>query len=330
LEIIVATSTELEVCLRRWLIWLRADDKAASTLEQYGYQLERLRVWLAERGIERPDQLERPVLEEYLAELHGVWAAATVRQAVSAARSFVRWLRRERWIDKKRKRRLLKALKPPRSSQKHAQRTLTIAEVQTLLARCDPETTKGVRDAALIGLLLDSGLRAREIRRLRLRDLEFGVRLAPGPEGWIEVNRVLAEIKGDKRRYGYMGQRTAGLLQRWLNARQAVARPGEEALFVSVGGTTPGAAFSRYGLRAILKRLGRQAQLNGVSPHAFRRAFACVMELAGASTRTTQILGRWENLEMVIHYQRDLEAALQYNQFAPLDFIERLDKRPDS
>lgn len=318
LEILVAPSTEMEVATKRWLIWLRAKGKSTATQDKYSYHLERLRVWLLERGVDRPDGMSRLLLDEYVAELHERWSPATVKQAVGGMRSFVRWAEDMGRIRKKQLKALLKALTLPKVPVR-TQRTLRMSEVETLLAVCDLKTAKGQRDAALVSLLIDSGLRASEVRRLQVDDLEFEVELMPG----VVVNRLSTIVKGNKQLPGYFGRRTARYMSAWLETRDQVAARGANEVFVSLGGPTPSTALSADGLRVILRKLGRKVGLKGVSPHAFRRGFACALEMAGASTRTIQQLGRWDELDMVLLYTRDYNAGMAYSRLAPLDYGER-------
>jgi len=66
-----------------------------------------------------------------------------------------------------------------------------------------------------------------------------------------------------------------------------------------------------------------------VSPHAFRRAFACISTKAGAPSRVVQKIGRWDDIRMVERYTKALQAGKLYRQYSPADFVEngRQDKR---
>jgi integrase/recombinase XerD len=311
----VATSADLEAVLKRYATNLKTK-VAPSTQEKYTYHMKCLRLWLAERGVYEPGAITRQHLEEWVSELHDEWGKATIKQAVAAARNFFRWLEEVDLLSKKQRKKLFKALPLPKV-EKNEQRTLSLGEIQALLAVCDPSRATGSRNLPLIELLVASGLRAAEIRRLQVSDLEFGVRLAPE----VVVNRLTVVIKGNKRRAGYFDERTAEHLRAWLAVRARIAAPGVPEVFVSIGGTTRGRALSRDGLKVILRKLGQEAGVKGVSPHPFRRAFACLLQMAGANVRTIQELGRWDDPDMPLLYTRAFEAALVYNQFAPMDFI---------
>lgn len=311
IQLIVAPADPFSLSLSEFKIYLRSERRSPRTISAYLYHLDRLRLWLVERGIVSPDQVLVGHLREWKADLFDTWAPATVRQACAAAKAFFAWTEQPA---------LCAVLKVPRV-RSGPQRTLTIEEVGALLAVCDGGA-KGLRDRALMSLLLDSGLRSAEVCRVKVSDLEFGVMILPG----IRANRIVIEVKGGDRRPAYFGKATAEALRRWLDVRRAI----DGSLFVGIGGTQPGQGITPDGLRAILRKIGDAAGVSGVSPHAFRRAFACLLEQAGASTREVQELGRWSNLDMVLLYTRDYRAAVKYPAIAPLDFIARQSGRADS
>lgn len=317
---LLATSTELEVAIKSYKTWLKKERRSEATQEKYGAHLERLRLWLAERGVVEFKAITWLMLEEWVAELYGIpWGPSTVKQAVAAARGLVRYSTERRWLEASHEEELMRSLKLPKVP-KNPQRTMGMEEIEKLLAGCDLETAKGLRDAAIISLLTDSGFRATELCRIKVGEIQLAYMLMPG----VVVNRIVTQVKGGKEAVGYFGKRTEALLKAWLTLRGRYAGPGVTELFVSTGGNTPGEPLTRQGLKAILRKFGDSLEVARVSPHAFRRAFACLLNLAGVSSRDAMELGRWESLEMVLLYQRDIQAAKVYSGVAPIDFLTRL------
>ncbi len=321
--------TDLELDVEHFLIALRQAGCSSETIEKYKWQLDRLLVWLAERDVVRLDDLSRLLLREWGAGLYDLkckvgpkarskkpkgWEPATIRHAIFIVRSFLNWCWEEELIAEN----LAGALKPPKD-KKRLQRTLNIDEIQELIKICDLHTLKGLRDAALVSLLTDSGLRSCEVRRLAIENVQFGVRL-----GKYLVNMVEVIGKGGDEKSAFFGQATAERIQNWLEVRPTEADVDE--LFVSIGGSTPRQPFTRHGLRITLTKLGNKAGVKGVTPHAFRRSFACIADEAGASTRKIQSWGGWSDIKMVERYTRAMQAGKQYNRYSPMDYIESLDE----
>lgn len=312
------TSSELQITSREWLTALRQEGASEATLTQYEWHTLRLADWLAGRGVTEPAALSKTLLREWGASLHEDWSPATVRQAVSAAKNFLTWCRDEEIIDEP----LANALRLPKNKKRAVYRTFTEEEISLLIARCDSTTAKGLRDIALIHLMIDSGLRASEVCRLRIGDIQVGVKSG---EGFTNV--LVVKGKGGTELPSYFGQDTADALYAWLDVR--LARPGVEEVFVSVGGLTPGSPLTREGLRAMLYKLCDKVGIKRGSPHALRRAFACIAHDSGASSRQIMEWGRWSNIQMVERYTRAYEAGRRYAKHSPMDYI-RGNKKPDA
>ena len=140
-----------EPVIREYLIASRQEGKSETTLRQYGWNLQKLVAWLADRQVDQPDKVTRTLLREWGAELYEHWSPATIKQAVSAAKSFFAWCHDEGLIVED----VGKVLKLPKV-KKQVQRTLSVEEIWTLIVACDTDTAKGVRDRGLVSLLVVS------------------------------------------------------------------------------------------------------------------------------------------------------------------------------
>ena len=83
----------------------------------------------------------------------------------------------------------------------------------------------GWRNAAIVSLLFDSGLRSGELCRLGVCEVDLSER------------ELKVLIKGGNTMPGWFGAATTARLKRWLSVRSAW--PGIETVFVGIGGTTP-------------------------------------------------------------------------------------------
>jgi site-specific recombinase XerD len=296
-----------ESVVKEYLVALRQEGKSDATRRNYGWHLGKLFEWLTDQQIDQPDGVSRSLLREWGAELYDYWSTATIKQAVSAAKSFFKWCHEEGLAREN----VGKALKVPRVKAR-IQRTLSIEEIVALINACDVNTIKGLRDRALVSLLVDSGLRAGEVCHLEVTDVDL-------------KRGVLAVIgKGGDMDYAHFSPITSEYLGVWLEVRPSL--PWVTTLFVAIGGITPHRPLTVRGLRIALKKLGEKAGVPGVSPHAFRRCFACIVTEAGASSRSLQLFGRWEDIRMVERYTRALKAAKLYPQYSPMSYIEKMTK----
>jgi len=319
IQFVVATepTTELELAVEEFLLAKRQVGRSPATIAKYKEVLDPVVMWLAQQQVYAPADLDndagRRLLRRWGAGLYdnGI-ALATVRHRTATVRSLLGWLFEERLIEND----LRSVLKLP-TVKPEPQRTLSYDEVLKLLATCD-DSPLGVRNRALINFLVDTGLRASELCRTKISDLQFDVKFST-PQGEVVTNLVNVRGKGGHRDVAWFGQETARCLRAWLPLRQSAG----PCLFVSIKGITPGHPLTVAGLRTILLKLGRVAGVSQVSTHAFRRSMACLAEEAGASTREVMEYGRWGSLELVERYTQAYQAGRRFAQFSPADYVSR-------
>ena len=139
------------------------------------------------------------------------------------------------------------------------------AEIDRELAALDGEGPLPLRNRALVELVYSAGLRSAEAVGLDLADVDFEQEL-------VHVRRG----KGGKERVVPLGEEAAHRLAVYLrDARPALARGAEDALFVSTRG--------RRLDTSTLRRLAPH-------PHRLRHAFATHLLEGGADLRTIQEL----------------------------------------
>ena len=212
---------------------------------------------------------------------------------------------------------ILRHIDRPRPEQRAIQ-PLDRAAVEALLATCDHTTTytrpgkrqcrntrpTGLRDRAILLLLLDTGMRASELIELATDHAD------------LKSRRVLVEGKGNKERVLPISARTAQALWRYLASRPD-PRGNTTRLFVS----DQGAPISRHALARMLKRLGRRAGIPDVHPHRLRHTFAIQFLRNGGNGYVLQSLLGHSTMEMVRVYlqlaQHDL--ADHHNRASPVD-----------
>jgi site-specific recombinase XerD len=278
----------------------RAGGWSDATARQYRRHLDYWQSWLGDQS-PTPDNLR-----SWVVILRSKWQPATVRSAVIAVRSYVRFVGRED---------LAGAIKPPQPPPR-VQRTISAAEVGRLLEAADRRVVTGVspaqadataaRNAAIVAVLYDCWLRASELCSLTLDAVS------------VEARRLIVAGKGDREELVAYSAETALRLSTWLNLRGTVANRGVLALFVSVGGNTPGQPLTVQGLRSTLNSLARRADVANVTPHSFRRGGATQAIRNGASTRWVQAHGRWAKLEFVELYTRALDPGDMIERYSPM------------
>lgn len=294
----------MEQQVRRWADWLTVD-KAPTTVQ--GYLID-MRAFIKALPRSSPRDYSESDLVGYLAARRraGISPSA-IKRCVASFRSFFGFLNPAHNIAGK--------IPFPKVKRKR-QRTLDEDQMLAVLATCDSSSEMGVRDLGMMCLMVDTGLRAREVCRLKAVDVD------------LEKRRLFVIVKGGDEKMGVFSASTAEFLRRWLEVRARRINPGVETLFIGLGGLTPGRPITTNGLRVIFRKIGKRAGLpSGFSPHDLRRTF-CVLALRlGAPTRVIQEAGRWENIQQVEQYSRAITAS-DFDPYSPVEGLFR--KRPDS
>jgi site-specific recombinase XerD len=221
------------------------------------------------------------------------YAPATVNQALAALRGVLREAARLGLLSAEDLARACD-LKPAKGSRLPAGRALEPAELRQLLDACDLDTAGGARDAALLALAYNCGMRRAELVALDLAHYDAAKRQL----------RVLG--KGNKERPAYVTA-AAEALDRWLARRGCAPGP----LFLPVNSA------ERIGARrltdqAVLYLLGRLAERAGVatfSPHDIRRTFIGDLLDLGADISVVQQLAGHALVTTTQRYDRRGEAA---------------------
>jgi integrase/recombinase XerD len=253
-------------------LWLE-DGLSQKSLESYRRDLTQFAAWLAKTGRRLPEA-DAGEVQQFLADRtlrQGVAARSLARQ-LSALKRYYRWLLRQgrRHEDPTVN---IEAPRLPRPLPK----SLTEADVESLLAAPDVEAPLGLRDRAMLELLYACGLRVSELVGLPLS----AVAVRDG------VARIMG--KGAKERLVPLGEEAVEWLERYLaQARPALlAGRQSDVLFV----TARAGGMTRQAFWYAIKRYASQAGIAApLSPHTLRHAFATHLLNHGADLRVVQML----------------------------------------
>ena len=255
----------LRAWAQRFLTHLRASHLSPNTLRAYSADLE---VFVSQVGVVGPEALDRSHIRGYMASLQsGTLSRNSVLRKISAARSFVKYLRAEGGL------RLdpFAAIPMPKK-EAVLPNFLTESEMEALLAEAPGSSPKfKARDRAMLELLYSCGLRRSEIASLNVGDVDL----------YGGLVRVFG--KGSKERMVPLGKTAAGCLRQYLGERGR-AEAGQPLFLNDKGGrlTHDGVAF-------VLRRWIRAARfLKPVTPHVFRHSFATHLLNKGCDLRAVQ------------------------------------------
>ena len=160
--------------------------------------------------------------------------------------SFFAWLENEDYIIKSPVRRIHEV-----KATKKVKETLTDENLEKLRDTCS-----NVRDLAILELLISTGMRIGELTRLNISDMNFQERSC------IVLGKRNAE------REVYFSAKSKMYIKKYLETRT----DNNEALFVSL--IKPYNRLGISGIEIAIRNLGREANINKVHLHKFRRTMA--------------------------------------------------------
>jgi integrase/recombinase XerC len=318
-------SVALDPALEAFLTHLRVERRlAARTLAMYREALLRLQVFAAAADV-GVSLAQTHHIRSWVVQLRARGLAPrSIAIALAAWRGLFRWWGRAGLVAVN----PVDGVRPPRAA-KPLPKALSVEHAVALAQHTTAHTAPALaaRDHAIAELLYGCGLRVAEVTGLDvLPALTTATALTSATSataataataatvarsavartpsrGWVDIADATAHVlgKGSKRRSVPAGGAALAALQAWLAVRPAMAKAGEQALFVSQRGTRLTANQLRNRLQAQALQAGLPTR---VHPHMLRHSCAshllqssgdlrAVQEMLGhASIATTQVYTR--------------------------------------
>jgi integrase/recombinase XerD len=280
--------------------WMGAHGYSERTIRNRRGQLAALIGWLAERGVTRPVEVTRPMLERYQRYLFHYrktngdpLSFRSQSQRLLPVRAFFKWAARNRIV-------LYNPageIELPKVEHRLPRPALTAAEAERVLAVPDLDERLGVRDRVMLEVLYSTGIRRSELAHLAVFDLD------------VERQTLLVrQGKGRKDRMVPIGERALAWVDRYLvDIRpQLVVEPDDGTLFLTADGSGLSPDRLTQIARGYVKASGVDKQ---GACHLFRHTMATLMLDGGADIRYIQaMLGHAELSTTQIYTQVSIRA----------------------
>jgi integrase/recombinase XerD len=275
---------------------------SANTVESYMRDLRRLGEFATSRGVRDPARLTRQLLRDFVYLLKDLGlSAASIRRGVSAIRTYYGFLVGEGRVSDDPSDRL----ETPRRGRVLPE-TLSVGEVEALLAATHLDQPLAWRDRALLELAYGAGLRVSELCGLSITDLI------------LTDNLVRIYGKGGKERLVPLGRTVIGAVSVYLHTIRPELDRGKSRNRVLLNAR--GEPLSRVGAWGIVKRATERAGITKhVSPHTLRHSFATHLLEGGADLRAVQeMLGHADlsTTQIYTHVDREYLRSV-HRQFHP-------------
>jgi len=253
------------------MLWMESG-LSKNTLASYQADLSGLSLYLATEGLNLLTAQRENILS-YLAEQveKGARPRSTAR-LLSSIRRFYQYLVREKRIEGD-----PSALIDAPRSGRPLPKSLTEADVESLLQAPDITTLEGFRDRVMLEVLYATGLRVSELVALSIEQVNLR-------QGVVRITG-----KGNKDRLVPLGEESISWLTRFLGeSRKELLKNGASS---AVFPTRRGGAMTRQAFWYAIKKYTASAEIKvAISPHTLRHAFATHLLNHGADLRVVQLL----------------------------------------
>ncbi len=269
----------------KFLKYLKDKDRANATIIAYAKDIDQLIEFVEAKGKSLPTEIEKDDLNGFIKKLEGEnYTPKSVSRKINAIRTYFKFLKEEELVKEDPSTTLVHPkieIQPPRILSKMEYRALRDA------CRQDPRTS------AVVELLLQTGIRIGELRRLKLSDVKFGEGAQPGkirvdpwgknPERFIPLNKPAQKA-----------------LQKYLKVRP---KTKEETVFI----TKTGRPFLIRNIRTTINRYFKIAGIEKVKVNDLRHTFVATHLSRGVSLTTVSRLAGHRRLTTTEKYLQYIE-----------------------
>lgn len=262
-----------------------------NTIDNYTFDMERLCLFLDENGIViSPIKIGEEIIQQFIYSVSKEVNPRSQARIISGLKSFFSYLIFEDYrFDNP-----MELIESPKTGRKLPD-TLSVEEIDALIAAIDLATNEGERNRAMLETLYGCGLRVSELVSLKISDLFF-------EEGFIKITG-----KGNKQRFVPIGNLTKKYIHIYkdnIRTHLNIKKGHEDTLFLN----RRGSQLSRAMVFTIIKVLAIQINLNkSISPHTLRHSFATHLLENGADLRSIQLMLGHESItttEIYVHLDR--------------------------
>ena len=187
--------------------------------------------------------------------------------------------------------------RPTRVGAKKPYKAVTLNAAQARMLKTQPATPQGRRDALLMCLLLDHGLRCGEVARLEIEHFDLA-------SGMVRFYRP----KVDKVQTHKLTSDTLLALRAWVESGDA-PRQGRLLRGSHKWGNLTHRGITERAITGRVRELGQRVGIENLSAHDCRHYWATRATQLGTHPRALQQAGGWNSPAMVMRYVDESEIA---------------------
>ena len=269
-------------------------DASPKTVDTYTKALRQLFNYFSINGLSCPQREDIIAFREELkASGH---KPTTIQNYITTARLFFQWTAQENLYPN-----IAEHLKGAKLDKEHKKDYLTSRQVKTVLGGIERITLQGVRDYAMLTLMVTGGLRTIEIIRADIGDLRTA--------GDSTVLYVQGKGREEKAEYIKISAPVEAAIRDYIAAR-GTTNP-TTPLFASVANKNTGERLTTRSISRIVKIRLQEAGFNSdrLTAHSLRHTAVTLSLLAGKDLAEVQQFARHANITTTMIYNHALDKA---------------------
>lgn len=269
-------------------------DASPKTVETYKKALRQFFNYIGVHGIRQPQR------EDVLAFRDDLKASGlkptTVQNYITATRIFFKWTEQEGLYPN-----IAEHVKGAKLDKNHKKDYLTSRQAKEVLANVETDTEEGLRNYAILSLMVTGGLRTIEVSRADVGDLRT--------VGENTVLFVQGKGREEKTEYIKISAPVEKAIRSYLKARENVEEG--QPLFTSTSNNSRGKRITTRTVSAIVKNALKNAGYDSarLTAHSLRHTAITLALLAGREITEVQQFARHANLNTTMIYNHALDQA---------------------
>lgn len=274
----------------RWTSYIDASPK---TIDTYSKAIKQFFLYLSDNGINRPKREDIVAYRDYLKQNH---KPTTVQSYLAAVKLFFQWTEREGLYPN-----VADRVKGAKLDTEHKKDYLTSKQTAKLLGAIDRSSLKGLRDYAMLSLMVTTGLRTISIVRADIGDIRTA-----GDDTALYYQGKGHEEKAD---YVKLAEPVEEAIRAYLTARgeSDIKAP----LFCSISNKNSGGRMTTRSISRVAKEHLIEIGLDSdrLTAHSLRHTAATLNLLNGATVEETKQLLGHQNINTTLIYSHALDRA---------------------
>lgn len=276
-----------------YLLELDASEKTRRT---YAAALRQYVSWLESEGV-LLEQTTRAHVLAYKRDLESSKSANTVNAYLVAVRGLYSWLNSKTGYPN-----VAEGTKGLKRSSQTSKDALTLTQARDLLTS-EAEGEQGLRNRAMISLMLRRGLRTIEVVRADVGDLRH--------IGGKAVLYVQGKGHTSKDDFVVLGEQTERAITDYLKARREAGGnvSDQEPLFAATGNRNHGGRMTTRAVSRIAKEALKEQGIDSphVTAHSLRHTAVTLSLAGGATVQEAKAMARHSNVATTLIYAHNLE-----------------------